>query len=108
MSTREMFIVYDETMSSPGSSGAVTFSLEILVLHSDASGIEREQRAVDAFLGVGPSESQSIPQAISADPSLGGAVEWCRAVGIASYGRVSANNMEYFGGRVAVEVGTSW
>jgi hypothetical protein len=105
MSTREMFVVFDETMSSPGQSGAVTVNLEILVLHSEASGIEREQRALDAYIGVGPSESQSIPQAISADTTLGGLVEWCRAVGIASYGRVSANNMEFFGSRVAVEVG---
>jgi hypothetical protein len=106
MTTREMFVVFDETMSAPGASGAVTVNLEILVLLSEASGIEREQRAADAYLGVGPDQSQSIPQAISFDPTLDGTVEWCYAVGISSYGRVAASGLEYFGGRVSVEAGT--
>jgi hypothetical protein len=102
--THDMFVVFDETMSADGASGAVTVNLEILVLLSEASGIEREQRALDAYLGVGPSESQSIPQAISADPTLGGLVEHCRVVGISSYGRVQANAQEYFGGRASIEI----
>lgn len=104
MTTRDMFVVFDETMASDGMSGAVTVNLEILVLLSEAAGIEREQRALDSFLGVGPSEGQSIIQAINADPTLGGLVEHCRVVGISSYGRVAASSLEFFGGRASVEV----
>jgi hypothetical protein len=106
LTTSTMFVVFDATMAAAGESGAVTVHLEIMVLLSEASGIEREQRALDAYLGAGPDQAQSIPQAIAADPTLGGLVEWCRAVGISSYGRIAASGLEYFGGRVSVEVGT--
>jgi hypothetical protein len=104
LNTGSMFVVFDETMASDGMSGAVTVNLEILVLLSEAAGIEREQRALDAYLGIGPSEGQSIPQAINADPTLGGLVEHCRAVGISSYGRVASGGIEYFGSHTSIEV----
>jgi hypothetical protein len=104
LTTSTMFAVFDETLSAEGSSGAVTLNLEIMILLSEASGIEREQRAADAYLGVGPDQSQSIPQAINADPTLGGLVEHCRAVGISSYGRIQSSGQEFFGGRIAVEI----
>jgi hypothetical protein len=106
MSTREMFIVFGETMNGE-MIGSVTVNLDIMVLLSEAAGIEREQRALDAYLGIGPAESQSIPQAIMADTTLGGLVEWCMPIGVSSYGRIAASGIEYFGGRLATEVGTS-
>jgi hypothetical protein len=86
--------------------GALAISLNILVVISDAATDERTQRALDTYLGIGTGETESIPNAIMADPSLGGTVHFCEPVSAGSYGRISYAGQEYFGARITVTIGT--
>ena len=62
-------VSYGDTMD-----GAMTIGLAVLLLISDAAPTEKVQRALDAYLGIGSGETQSIAGAIMEDPSLGRAV----------------------------------
>lgn len=95
------FLTYGKTMD-----GTVDMNLIILVILSDGPPVEKTQRALDAYIGVGANEASSIPNAILADPTLGGAVHFCEPVQAASYGRVEWAGVTYFGCRLDVTVGT--
>ena len=92
---------YGQTMD-----GALTISLNILVIISDAATSERTQRALDTYLGIGAGETESIPAAIMADPSLGGTVHYCEPMSAGSYGRISYAGETYFGARITCSIGT--
>lgn len=85
--------------------GAVTISLAVLLLLSDAAPTEKVQRALDVYLGIGSGEGESIAGAIMTDMSLGGTVEWCIPVAVTSYSRVDYASQEYFGARLNVQIG---
>lgn len=87
--------------------GALTISLVVLLLLSDAAPVEKVQRALDAYLGLGVHDSvpASIAGAIQDDPSLNGAVHYAVAVSASGYGRVEYSGITYFGARVAVQAG---
>lgn len=86
--------------------GALTVNLRILILVSDAAPSEKVQRALDAFLGLGPgSAAASVPAAIMADPTLGGVVHFCEPLQVTSYGLVEYAGVSYFGARVDVSIG---
>ena len=86
--------------------GAVNFGLTILVAISDAQPSEKVQRALYAYLGIGPGEVQSIPNAIAADPTLNGTVHFLGPISVSNVGRISYANETYFGGRCNVTGGT--
>ena len=95
------YVVYGATMD-----GAFTVNLRILVVISDAAPDEKVQRALDAYLGIGAGTTESsIPDAIMADPTLGGVVHFAEPVSIDSYGRIQYNGVGYFGGRINVQCG---
>jgi hypothetical protein len=93
---------YGQTMD-----GALTLTLNILVIISSAAPDERVQRALDVYLGIGTdANTESIPNAIMADPTLGGTVHYCEPVSAGSYGRISYAGEEFFGCRITATVGT--
>lgn len=95
------FIVYGQTMD-----GAVTVNLRVLIAISDAAPTEKVQRALDAYLGIGAgTTASSIPAAIMADPTLGGAVHFCEPLSMGSYGRIQYAGEVYFGARLDVQIG---
>lgn len=85
--------------------GALTINLTILMIISDAATMERSQRALDAYLGIGSGETTSIPNAIHMDPTLGGAVHFCEPLTVTNYGRLEYAGEGYFGARVNVQIG---
>lgn len=97
---REPVIVFGNTMD-----GTLAVNLQVVLILSDAAPAEKTQRALDAYLGLGTGEGQSVAGAIMADNSLGGTVQWCVPVSISSYGRISYAGQDYFGARVNVEIG---
>jgi hypothetical protein len=93
--------VYGDTMD-----GAATINLAVMILVSDAPGAERSQSLLDAYLGIGAGEPGSVIEAIVADPSLGGTVQWCQPVTVSQYGRLTWGGVDYFGARLSVSVGS--
>lgn len=93
-------ITFGDTMD-----GAVTLTVSVLLLLSDAAPTEKVQRALDAYLGIAPGSGLTIAGAIMADISLGGAVHWCVPTAVTSYGGVEWNAVTYFGARVNTNVG---
>lgn len=86
--------------------GAFTVNLRVLIAISDAAPDEKVQRALDAYLGIGVNAGvSSIAGAIQQDPTLGGVVHFAEAVSAGNYGRISYNDVTYFGARVDVQVG---
>lgn len=95
------FVVYGQTMD-----GAFQINLRILVLVSDAPPTEKAQRSLDAYLGIGAGVSaSSIPAALRADPTLGGAVAFAEVLSVGSYGQVEYAGVSYLGARVEVSIG---
>lgn len=87
--------------------GAFTVNLRVLIAISDAAPDEKVQRALDAYLGIGTNAGAgSIAGAIQQDPTLGGVVHYAVALAAGNYGRISYNDVTYFGARVDVRVGT--
>jgi|SRR5215472_10616509 len=94
-------VMYGETMD-----GALQVSLRVFLLISDAAPNEAVQRALDAYLGIGSGEGQSVAGAIQQDPTLGGTVHYAVPLQAANYGRVDYGGVIYFGARVDVQIGT--
>jgi hypothetical protein len=85
--------------------GAVTITLAVVLILSDAAPSEKVQRALDAYLGIGSGETESIAAAITYDNSLGGTVQWCVPLAVTTYGRIEYAGETYFGARLNVNVG---
>jgi hypothetical protein len=98
-------ITYGATMAGGGMPEAVVITLAVVLLLSDAASADRVQRGLDAYLGLGSGETQSIAGAIEEDPTLGGVVHWCVPKAVTTYGRIEYAAETYWGARVAVEVG---
>jgi hypothetical protein len=95
-------VTYGQTMD-----GAFTVNLRILIAISDAAPDEKVQRALDAYLGIGTNAgASSIVGALQQDPTLGGVVHFAEALTAGNYGRVSYNDITYFGARIDVQIGT--
>ena len=95
-------IQYGATMD-----GAFVVNLRVLIAISDAAPNEKVQRALDAYLGIGtsPSVPSSIAGAIQLDPTLGGVVHFAEALTAGNYGRISYNDITFFGARIEVQIG---
>lgn len=95
-------VVYGDTMD-----GAFTVNLRVLIAISDAPPDEKVQRALDSYLGIGSGAGAgSIAGAIQQDPTLGGVVHYAEAISAGNYGRLSYNDITYFGARIEVQIGT--
>jgi len=97
---REPLVTYGDTMD-----GTLTINLQVVLIISDAAPVEKTQRALDAYLGLGAGEAQSIAAAVASDPTLAGTAQWCVPVSVSSYGRVIYADITYFGARVGVQIG---
>lgn len=94
-------VVYGATLD-----GAFTVNLRVLLLISDAAPEEKVQRALDAYLGIGAgTTASSIPAAIMADTTLGGAVHFAEPMQVSQYNRVEYNGVLYLGARLEVSIG---
>lgn len=96
------FITYGVTMD-----GASNFGLAILLIISDAAPSEITQRALDAYLGIGTDSAGviSLADAVLADTSLGGTVDFCEPVSVTTYGRIDYSGVTYFGARINLTLG---
>lgn len=92
-------VQYGQTMD-----GTFIVNLRVLIAISDAPPNEKVQRALDAYLGIG-NVAGSIAGAIQADPTLGGVVHYAEAISAGNYGRISYNDITFFGARVEVQIG---
>ncbi len=87
--------------------GSLTINLRVHILISDAAPTEKVQRALDAYLGIGTgTTASSIPQALQADPTLGGVVHFAEAISAGGYGRIEWAGVIYFGARIEVQIGS--
>jgi hypothetical protein len=94
-------VVYGATLD-----GAATVNLRVLILISDAAPSEKVQRALDAYLGIGTGvTASSIPAAIMADNTLGGAVHFAEPTQVTTYGIVTYGGVDLFGARLDVQAG---
>ena len=93
-------IAYGNTMDE-----TLTNNLMVLLIISDAAPVEMTQRALNAYLGIGAGETESVPAAILADPTLGGAVHYTEPVSASNYGRIEYAGITYFGARINVVIG---
>lgn len=111
MPGRAPYITYGTTLQGEndflgapvlGSTIAPTeFSLDLLIILSKASTIERVEMNLDAWLGVeSDGTAVSVPVAVGSDPTLGGLVEWCVPVSADPPGPITYNGAEFFGARI--------
>jgi hypothetical protein len=95
------FLTYGATMDE-----AFTLNLMVLVIISDAAPVEKTQRALDAYLGIGEDqEPSSIPDAVLADTTLAGTVHFCEPQTASNYGRIEYAGVTYFGARINLQAG---
>lgn len=106
------YITYGVTMDGPVMGGpvmgnAVNLNLAVLVIISDGAPVDATQRALDAYLGVGQHAdvTASVPNAIEADPTLGGQIDFIQAQTVTQYGRIDYGGVTYFGARINVVAG---
>lgn len=107
------YITYGVTMDGPVMGGpvmgnAVNISLSVLVLVSDGAPADQTQQVLDAYLGVGQHAdvAVSVPDAIEADGTLAGLVDFIQAQTVTQYGRIEYGGITYFGARVNCIVGS--
>jgi hypothetical protein len=93
-------ITFADTMD-----GTVVIGLSVVLILSDAAPTEKVQRALDAYLGIGIGEEQSIAAAVALNGSLSGTVEWCVPVSVTTYGRIEWNGIEFFGAKLNFSAG---
>lgn len=91
---------YGDTMD-----GALSISLAVALIISDAAPVEKTQRALDAYLGIGEGETGTLPAAILEDTTLGGTVDWVEPLTVTQYGRLEYNGVTYFGARLNLTLG---
>jgi hypothetical protein len=91
------------SLSSPLSKNDI--QLQVLIIISLAQGYEESQPALDTLLE--PSGNiGSVPTAIDVDPTLGGVVDYCITLDVATYGVIQlVAGQDYFGARLRVQVG---
>lgn len=95
-------ITYGDTMQ-----GTSTLNLAVLLILSDAPPTATVQRALDAYLGLGAGEEQSIAGAVALDETLGGVAEWCVPVSVTTYGRIEYAAENYFGAKLNFSLGAA-
>lgn len=84
---------------------ATELNLRVAVFVSLAPSLERAQDAVDAYLGLEPSDTvTSIPLAILSDPTLGGAVEYAEPIDVVAYSTEEVAGQQYFRGMLRVNI----
>jgi hypothetical protein len=81
---------------------AVTeFNIDILVIVSRSSTIDRVQDTLDQWLGFeNDATTVSVPMAIALNESLNGTVQFCEPINVDSYGPIEWNATTYFGARI--------
>jgi hypothetical protein len=94
------FITYADSMQ-----GTTQLTLTLLVVVSDAAPLPASQARLDALLGIGAGEEQSIAGSLAIDPTLGGAVHWCVPVSVTQYGRIQVGGVGMFGAHLNLALG---
>lgn len=81
------------------------FNLDILVIVPRAPDINQVQNNLDQWLGFEyDDDSVSIAMAVSLDPTLGGACQYCVPISVDNYGPIEWNTVTYFGARIHTKV----
>ncbi len=96
----EPFVRYGDTMDE-----AVTITMSLVLIISDAAPADQTQQALDSYLGIGGTQGASIARAILADTSLAGTCEYCEPVTAGNYGRLEYAGQTYFGARINLTIG---
>src|SRR5215472_11063580 len=94
------FINYSATMDN-----TLNLSFVVLLIISDAAPVEKTQRALDTYLGVGSGQAASVADAIEADYNLAGTAHFVSVDSAGAYGRVDYAGQTYFGARLSLTVG---
>lgn len=77
------------------------FNLDIVVVLSKASTLERVEQNLDLWLGFeNDTTAVSVVAAVEHDPTLGGTVNWCVATTADPPGPLEWNTMSFFGARI--------
>lgn len=84
------------------------FSLDYVIIVSQASTLERVESNLDLWLGMEQDGTAvSITAAVSADPSLNGTVDWCVPSTADPPGPIEWNGLQYFGTRIHFNLSVS-
>ena len=95
-----------EAMAAQGMQGIMggEYNLVILVITTLASSIEEAQETLDSLIGFNGNTS-CVQGAIAEDSTLGGVVDFCVPMAVATYGQIDVAGQTYFGARITVKVG---
>lgn len=96
------YAVFGSTMD-----GALTVNLAVLVIIGDGPPAEQAQAQLDSWLGISPGGESSVPDAVMADTTLGGAVDFIEPVSIASYGRLEYAGVQLWGSKILFTAGAT-
>lgn len=83
---------------------ATDFNLDVCVVVSDASTLDRVQTTLDQWMGFEFDDTAagivSVPAAIAKDDTLGGVVAYCEPTDADGYGPIEWSGITYFGARI--------
>lgn len=84
--------------------GCLDYQFTVLLVISDAPPVEQTQRALDTMLstGLGSDPASAVSDAIEADNTLGGLIDFIQAQTAAPPGRIEYSGVTYFGARISV------
>jgi hypothetical protein len=84
--------------------GLVVYQLRVYIIVGSVSD-RTAQAKLDGYIS--PSGEASVPAAIAADPTLGGAVEWAVCTSAQKYGELVYSGVSLLGCEILVEVSTT-
>jgi len=79
-------------------------AFHVVIIISRAQDIAAVQATLDGYLASGGVSATSVPDAVLADPTLGGTVSSCEVSMVDQYGPIPVAGQDYFGARVCVQV----
>lgn len=85
--------------------GVRTYAFQILILLAWSPSAEAAQEAADDLIDGGDQANgqMNVPQAIQADPTLGGVVDFCEITNVGQVGLIEISGQSYFAARINVE-----
>lgn len=86
------------------SMGTQDLNFHVLIIMSRAGDIANVQAQLDGYLGISASVP-SVADAFTVNPTLNGAVAFCEATQVDTYGTMEIAGQSYFVARVAAVVG---
>lgn len=99
-------VMGDAVMGEVPGVGSKEYNLQVIVFLV-RTDVEQAQEDIDDLVdGTGDVPGQyTIPQAIQADITLGGLVDYCEVIQVGTVGPIDVSGQTYFSARVLVEIG---